>query len=72
MILSWVPLILLIVMWIVIWKKIGFGKGGYRKYLADNQQRMSEIEGHLSTISSSLERIAKTLETGVEDRRRTP
>ena len=39
-----------------------FGKGGYRKYIVENQERMEQIENHLAEISRQLERIATSLE----------
>ena len=56
------PLLLLVVVWVVIWKRIGFGKGGYRKFIVDNQERMAQVEKHLGEISRQLERIAVSLE----------
>ena len=56
------PILLLIVIWFLIWKRISFGKGGYRKLIAENQERMSQIETHLAEISRQLERIATSLE----------
>jgi hypothetical protein len=56
------PLLLLVVIWLVIWRKSGFGKGGYGKFLADNQERMAQVEKHLGEISRQLERIAASLE----------
>jgi hypothetical protein len=56
------PLLILVIVWLVIWRRIGFGKGGYRKFLTDNQERMAQMEKHLSEISSQLERIASALE----------
>src|ERR1700730_15209558 len=55
------PLLLLVVVWLVIWKR-GFGKGGYRKFIVENQERMAQIEKHLGEISRQLERIAASLE----------
>lgn len=55
------PLLLLVVVWLVIWKR-GFGKGGYRKFIVDNQERMAQIEKHMGEISRQLERIAASLE----------
>jgi hypothetical protein len=57
----YVPLLVLVVVWIFIWRK-GFGKGGYRKLIVDNQDRMAQIERHLGEISQRLERIASWLE----------
>jgi len=56
------PILLLIVIWFLIWKRISFGKGGYRKLIAENQERMSQIETHLAEIARQLERIATSLE----------
>jgi hypothetical protein len=56
------PLLLLVIVWLAIWKGIGFGKGGYRKFISQNQEKMSQIEGHLGEISRQLERIASSLE----------
>jgi len=56
------PILLLIVIWFLIWKRISFGKGGYRKLIAENQERMWQIETHLAEISRQLERIATSLE----------
>ncbi len=39
-----------------------FGKGGYRKYIVENQERMAQIENHLAEISRQLERIATSLD----------
>jgi ATP-dependent Zn protease len=62
-VLSWsLPLLILVAIWLVIWRKIGFGKGGYRRFLTENQERMAQIEKHLGDISKQLERIASTLE----------
>jgi hypothetical protein len=58
----YLPLVLLVVVWFVIWKGIGLGKGGYRKVISQNQERMSQIEQHLEQISRQLERIATWLE----------
>ena len=55
------PLLLLVVVWLVIWKR-GFGKGGYRRFIVENQQRMAGIEKHMGEISRQLERIAASLE----------
>ena len=57
-----VPLVLLILIWLVMWKKVGLGKGGYRKLISENQERMAQIETHLGEISRHLERIASSLE----------
>jgi hypothetical protein len=57
-----VPLVLLILVWLVMWKRIGLGKGGYRKLISENQERMAQIETHLGEISRQLERIATSLE----------
>jgi hypothetical protein len=56
------PILLLIIIWLVIWRRIGFGKGGYRKFIVENQERMAQIEKHLAEISQQLERIATSLE----------
>jgi len=56
------PLVLLVIVWLVIWKGIALGKGGYRKFIVQNQEKMSQIEGHLGEISRQLERIASSLE----------
>jgi hypothetical protein len=45
-----------------MWKRIGLGKGGYRKLISENQDRMAQIESHLGEISRHLERIASSLE----------
>ena len=58
----YLPLLLLVVVWLVLWKGIGLGKGGYRKVISQNQERMSQIEQHLGQISRQLERIASWLE----------
>ena len=57
-----VPLVLLILVWLIMWKKVGLGKGGYRRLIAENQDRMAQIETHLGEISRNLERIASLLE----------
>ena len=56
------PILLAIVVWLLLWKRFGLGKGGYRKLINENQQRMAQIERHLSEISRQLERIAASLE----------
>lgn len=56
------PILLLIVIWFFLWRRIGFGKGGYRKLITENQERISQIENHLAEISRQLERIATSLE----------
>ncbi len=56
------PILLLIVLWLVFWRKIGFGKGGYRNLISENQERMAQIENHLAEISRQLERIATSFE----------
>ena len=61
------PILLLLILWFVLWRRIGFGKGGYRKLISENQERMAQIEKHLAEISRQLERIATSLE-----RRSTP
>ena len=57
-----VPILLLVVVWLLMWKRIGLGKGGYRKLISENQERMAQIETHLGEISRHLERIASSLE----------
>jgi hypothetical protein len=57
-----VPILLLILVWLLMWKRLGLGKGGYRKLIAENQDRMAQIESHLGEISRNLERIASSLE----------
>jgi hypothetical protein len=57
-----VPIVLLILVWLLMWKRIGLGKGGYRKLISENQDRMAQIESHLGEISRHLERIASSLE----------
>jgi hypothetical protein len=57
-----VPVVLLLLVWLVMWKRIGLGKGGYRKLISENQDRMAQIEAHLGEISRNLERIASSFE----------
>ena len=56
------PLVLLVVIWLFIMSRMVSGKGGYRKFMADSQERMAQIEKHLAEISRQLERIAASLE----------
>lgn len=56
------PLAVLVVVWLLIWRVFRVGKGGYRKLIADNQERMALIEKHLAAISGQLERIASAVE----------
>lgn len=56
------PILLLIVVCVLLWKRFGLGKGGYRKLINDNQERMAQMERHLGEISRQLERIATSLE----------
>jgi hypothetical protein len=57
-----VPFLLLFLVCLLIWKRLGLGIGGYRKLIAENQDRMAQIESHLGEISRNLERIASSLE----------
>ena len=35
-----------------------FGKGGYRDYMRVSQEKLGQIEAHLSDIAASLRKIA--------------
>jgi hypothetical protein len=58
----YLPLIVLVCLWLVLWQGLRIGRRGYRKQVLDQQERLAKIEGHLAAMSSQLERIVAALE----------
>jgi ATP-dependent Zn protease len=53
---TWLPFIILIVLWLFFMRKIG-GRKGYTVYMDNSQERLASIDESLKRIASSVERL---------------